>query len=185
MPVRYRRVPRGPAGDLVEGLGRAVGGSLAYRQQSVTGCNDWPQLGVIGIKDPGERDGTMNPASQPLASRQADYAAVITVLGAVRERLRGQRISARTDDPEALARVAFMLIDIAVAVLLRQYQEAGFTEGEAHAAAIGWAEAQAAHMEIQLLESGAVFNPAASVLGYGDPGQATGNDPPPAKYAAT
>jgi hypothetical protein len=114
------------------------------------------------------------PTSEPLASRQADHAAVITALGAVRERLRGQRISARTDDPEALARAAFMLIDIAVAVLLRRWQEAGLTEGEARVAAIGWVEAQAALMEIELLESGAVFNPAASVLGYGDPAQAPG-----------
>lgn len=109
----------------------------------------------------------MNPASQPLASRQADHAAVITALEAVRERLRGQRIRARTDDPEGLARVAFMLIDVAVAVLLRQYQDAGLTEGEARAAAIGWVEAQADHMEVELLESGAVFSPAGSVLGHG------------------
>jgi hypothetical protein len=114
--------------------------------------------------------GTMNPASQWLADKQADYAAVITTLAAVRERLRGQCISTRTDDPEALARAVFVLIDIAVAVLVRHWQEAGLTEGEARAAAIGWAEAQAAHMEIELLESGAVFNPAASVLGYGDGG---------------
>jgi hypothetical protein len=112
----------------------------------------------------------MNPASQPLASRQADNAAVITALGAVRERLRGERISARTGDPEALARVVFMLIDIAVAVLLRQYQETGLTEGEARAAAIGWAEAQVASMEIELLESGAVFSPAGSVVGHGAQG---------------
>ena len=120
----------------------------------------------------------MNPASQPLASRQADHAAVIAALGAVRERLCGQRISARTDDPEELARAVFMLIDIAVAVLLRHGQEAGLSEGEARAAAIGWVEAQAARMEIELLESGAVFNPAASVLGYGDPAQTAGIDPP-------
>jgi len=76
----------------------------------------------MGIKDPARRDGTLNPASQPLASRQADCAAVITALGAVRERLCGQRISARTDDPEELARTVFMLSDIAVVVLLRQCQ---------------------------------------------------------------
>jgi hypothetical protein len=121
----------------------------------------------MGIKDPRKTDGTMDSASQPLASRQADHAAVITALEAVRERLRGQRICARTDDPEALARVAFMLIDVAVAVLLRQGQEAGLTEGEARAAAIVWAEAQAARMEVELLESGAVFSPAGSVLGHG------------------
>lgn len=109
----------------------------------------------------------VNPASQPLASRQADHAAVIAALGAVRERLRGERICARTDDPDALARVVFMLIDITVAVLMRHYQQTGLTEGEARAAAIGWAEAQAAGMEIELLESGAVFSPAASVLGSG------------------
>ena len=110
----------------------------------------------------------MNPASQRLADKQADYAAVITALEAVRERLRGQRISARTDDPEALARAVFMLIDIAVAALVRHWREAGLTEGEARAAAIGWVEAQTAHMEVELLESGAVFNPAASVLGHGE-----------------
>lgn len=112
-------------------------------------------------------DGTMDPASQPPADKQADHAASITALAAVRERLRGQRIRARTDDPEALARVAFMLTDIAVSVLLRQYHQAGLTEGEAHVAAVGWVEAQTARMEIELLESGAVFNPAASVLGSG------------------
>lgn len=109
----------------------------------------------------------MDPASQPLADKQADHAAAITALAAVRERLRGQRISARTDDPEALARVTFMLIDIAAAVLLRQCQEAGRTEDEARADAIQWMAAQAANMEIELLESGAVFSPAGSVLGYG------------------
>jgi hypothetical protein len=114
-----------------------------------------------------QTDGTMDPASQPLASKQADYAAAITALTAVRERLRGRCISARTDDPEALARVSFMLIDIAAAVLLRQCQEAGRTEDEARADAIAWVAAQVDHMEIELLESGAVFNPAASVLGYG------------------
>jgi hypothetical protein len=109
----------------------------------------------------------MDPASQSLADRQADNAAAITALTAVRERLRGQRISARTDDPDALARVAFMLIDLAAAVLLRQCQEAGRTEDEARADAIHCMDGQAAHMEIELLESGAVFNPAASVLAYG------------------
>jgi len=107
-----------------------------------------------------------------LAHRQADYAAVITALRAVRERLRGQRISARADDPEALARVAFMLIDITVAVMLRERQEAGRTEDEARADAIEWLEAQVAHTEIELLESGAVFNPATPVLGYGIPEEA-------------
>ena len=111
-----------------------------------------------------------DPAGQRLVGKQADHAAMITALGAVRERLRGQRISARTDDPEALARLAFMLIDIAVAVLLRQSQEAGRTADEARADAIEWVTAQVAHMEIELLESGAVFNPAASVLGFGGPG---------------
>lgn len=109
----------------------------------------------------------MDPTSQPLEHKQADCAAAITALGAVRERLRGQRISARTDDPEALARAAFMLVDIAAAVLLRQGQEAGRTEDEARGDAIHWMEAQASNMEIELLESGAVFNPAASVLGCG------------------
>jgi hypothetical protein len=109
----------------------------------------------------------MDPASQSIADEQADHAAAITALTAVRERLRGRCISARTDDPEALARVAFMLIDIAAAALHRQCQEAGRTEDEARADAIRWMEGQAAHMEIELLESGAVFNPAASVLGYG------------------
>ena len=111
-----------------------------------------------------------DPASQRLADKQADHAAVITALGAVRERLRGHRISARTDDPEALARLVFMLIDIAVAVLLGDRQMAGRTEDEARADAIEWVTAQVAHMEIELLESGAVFNPAASVLGSGGPG---------------
>lgn len=111
-----------------------------------------------------------DPAGQGVAGKQADHAAVITALGAVRERLRGHRISARTDDPEALARLVFMLIDIAVAVLLRQSQEAGRTADEARADAIEWVTAQVAHMEIELLESGAVFNPAASVLGFGGPG---------------
>jgi hypothetical protein len=111
-----------------------------------------------------------DPASQRLAGQQADYAAVITALGAVRERLRGHRISARTDDPQALARLVFMLIDIAVAVLLRQGQEAGRTDYEARADAIEWVTAQVARMEIELLESGAVFSPAGSVLGYGRPG---------------
>ena len=111
-----------------------------------------------------------DPAGQGLAGKQADHAAVITALGAVRERLRGHRICARTDDPEALARLLFMLIDIAVAVLLRQGQEAGRTEYEARADAIEWVSAQLARMEIELLESGAVYNPAASVLGSGGPG---------------
>jgi hypothetical protein len=35
------------------------------------------------------------------------------------------------------------------------------------AEAIEWLEAQAAHTEIELLESGVVFNPAASVLRTG------------------
>ena len=35
------------------------------------------------------------------------------------------------------------------------------------AEAIEWLEAQAAHTEIELLDSGVVFNPAASVLGAG------------------
>jgi hypothetical protein len=83
---------------------------------------------------------------------------VITAQLAVRERLRGQRICARTDDPEQLAQVAFMLIDVTVAVLLRAGEEAGRTEGEARADAIRWLEAQAAHTEIELLESGAVFS---------------------------
>ncbi len=95
---------------------------------------------------------------------------MITALEGVRDRLRGRRISARTDDPEALARLVFMLIDIAVAVLLRQGQEAGRTEDEARAEAIGWVAAQVAHMETELLELGAVYNPAASVLGSGGPG---------------
>ena len=47
----------------------------------------------------------MDTASGRLARQQADHAAVITALQAVQERLRGQRISARTDDPQALARV--------------------------------------------------------------------------------
>jgi hypothetical protein len=89
---------------------------------------------------------------------------VITALWAVRERLRGQRIRARTNDPGELARAAFMLIDITVAVLLREGQAAGRTEEEARAAAISWLEAQAGHAEIKLLESGAVFNPDGSVL---------------------
>jgi hypothetical protein len=111
-----------------------------------------------------------DPAGQRLARKQADHAAAIMALAAVRERLRGQRISARTDDPEALARLVFMLIDIAVAVLLRQRQDAGRTEHEARADAIEWVSAHVARMEIELLESGAVYNPAASVLGSGPPG---------------
>ncbi len=111
---------------------------------------------------------------QRLACQQADHAAAITALRAVRERLRGQRISARTDDPEALARAVFMLIDITVAVMLAQRQEAGRTEDEARAEAIEWLDAQTANAEIELLESGAVFNPATSVLGYGVPGEADG-----------
>jgi len=120
----------------------------------------------------------MDPTSQRLACQQADHAAAITALRAVRERLRGQRISARADDPEALARVAFMLIDITVAVMLRERQEAGRTEDEARADAIEWLEAQVAHTEIEILESGAVFNPATSVLGYGVPGEADRQLPP-------
>jgi hypothetical protein len=113
----------------------------------------------------------MDPASQRLARQQADHAAVITALRAVRERVRGQRISARTDDPQALARVVFTLIDITVAVMLRERREAGRTEDEARADAIEWLDAQLAHTEIELLESGAVFNPATSVLGYGAAGE--------------
>jgi hypothetical protein len=113
----------------------------------------------------------MDPASQRLARQQADHAAAITALRAVRERLRGQRISARTDDPQALAQAAFMLIDITVAVMLAERQEAGRTEDEARADAVEWLDAQLAHTEIELLESGAVFNPATSVLGYGAPGE--------------
>jgi hypothetical protein len=112
----------------------------------------------------------MNPASQPLADQQAEHAATITALAAMRERLRGQRISARTDDPQALARVTLMLIDIAVVVLLRQYRMDGRAEDEARADAIDWVAAQVGYMEIELLESGAVFNPAASVLGHGEYG---------------
>ena len=104
---------------------------------------------------------------QRLACQQADQAAVLTALRAVRERLRGQRISARTDDPQALARVVFMLIDITVAVMLAERLEAGRTEEEARAEAMEWLDAQAAHTEIELLDSGIVFNPAASVLGMG------------------
>ncbi len=115
---------------------------------------------------------------QRLACQQADHAAAITALRAVRERLRGQRISARTDDPEALARAVFMLIDITVAVMLAQRQEAGRTEDEARAEAIEWLDAQTANAEIELLESGAVFNPATSVLGYGVPGDADRPLPP-------
>src|SRR6266480_7330323 len=120
----------------------------------------------------------MDPTSQRLACQQADHAAAITALRAVRERLRGQRISARADDPEALARVAFMLVDITVAVMLRERQEAGRTEDEARADAIEWLEAQVAHTEIEMLESGVVFNPATSVLGYGVPGEADRQLPP-------
>lgn len=112
----------------------------------------------------------MDAPSQQLACQQADHAAAITALRAVGQRLRGQRISARTEDPQALARAAFLLIDITVAVMLAARQEAGRTEEEARAEAIEWLDAQAAHAEIELLESGAVFNPAASVLGYGAPG---------------
>ena len=115
-------------------------------------------------------DDTMDAPSQRLACQQADHAAVITALRAVRQRLRGQRISARTDDPEALARVAFMLIDITGAVMLAARLEAGRAEDEARAEAIEWLDAQAAHAEIELLESGAVFNPARPVLGCGAPG---------------
>jgi len=107
---------------------------------------------------------------QRLDGQQAGHAAVITALRAVRERLRGQRISARTDDPQALAQVVFMLIDITVAVMLAERQEAGRTEDEARAEAIEWLDAQSAYAEIELLESGAVFNPATSVLGSGAPG---------------
>jgi len=106
----------------------------------------------------------MDLTSQRLSQQQADHAAVITALRAVRERLRGQRICARTNDPGELARAAFMLIDITVAVLLREGQAAGRTEDQARAAAISWLETQAGHAEIELLESGAVFNPDASVL---------------------
>jgi hypothetical protein len=113
----------------------------------------------------------MDPASQRLARQQADYAAVLTALRAVRERLRGQRISARTDDPQALAQAAFMLIDITVAVMLTDRQEAGHTKEEARADAVEWLDAQLAYTEIELLESGAVFNPATSVLGYGITGE--------------
>jgi hypothetical protein len=107
---------------------------------------------------------TMDLTSQRLSQQQADHAAVITALRAVRERLRGQRICARTNDPDELARAAFMLIDITVAVLLQEGQAAGRTEDQARAAAIRWLETQAGHAEIALLESGAVFNPDASVL---------------------
>lgn len=93
----------------------------------------------------------MHPSG--VAYQQADHAAVITALRAVRERLRGQRISARTDDPQALARAAFMLIEI-TAVRLAERQETGRAEEEAWAEAIDWLEAQAAHAEIELLESG-------------------------------
>ncbi len=117
-------------------------------------------------------DDMVDSLRQRLACQQADHAVAITALRAVRERLRGQRISARTEDPQALARVAFMLIDITVAVMLAQRQEAGRTEEEARAEAIAWLDAQAAHAEIELLESGAVFNPAAAVLGSGAPGEA-------------
>lgn len=75
----------------------------------------------------------MDPTSQRLARQHADHAAAITALRAVRERLRGQRISARTDDPQALARAVFMLIDIAVAVMLAERLEAGRTQDEARA----------------------------------------------------
>ena len=73
----------------------------------------------------------------------------------------------RTDDPQALTRVVFTLIDITVAVMLAERLEAGRTEEEARAEAIEWLDAQAAHTEIELLDSGVVFNPAASVLGTG------------------
>jgi len=109
--------------------------------------------------------------SQRLTQKQADHAAVMTALSAVRERLHGQRICARTNDPGELARVLFMLIDLTVAVMLRDGQDASRTKDEARADAIEWLEAQAAYAEIQLLESGAVFNPDASVLRYGEPGE--------------
>ena len=64
-----------------------------------------------------------------------------------------------------------MLIDITVAVVLRERQEAGRTEDEARADALEWLDAQLAHTEIELLESGAVFNPATSVLGHGAAGE--------------
>src|SRR5690349_5324159 len=113
----------------------------------------------------------MDSASQRLARQQADHTAVLTALRAVRERLCGQRICARTDNPEALARVVFMLVDITVAVLLRERQEAGRTEDEARADAITWLDAQAACAEMDLLESGAVFNLATPVLGSGAPAE--------------
>lgn len=65
--------------------------------------------------------------------------------------------------------MAFMLIGITVAVMLAQRQEAGRAEDETRAKAIEWADAQAADAGIELLESGAVFNPATSVLRCGAP----------------
>ena len=60
-----------------------------------------------------------------------------------------------------MARVVFQLIDIAVAVMLAERREAGRTEEEARAEAVEWLDAQAAHTEIELLDSGVVLNPAA------------------------
>ena len=117
----------------------------------------------------------MDRTSQRLACQQADHAAVITALRAVRERLRGQRISARADDPEALARVAFMLIDITVAVMLRERQEAGRAEDEARADAIEWLEAQVARTEIEMLESGPCSTRLRRCSGTGYPEKQTGS----------
>jgi hypothetical protein len=91
---------------------------------------------------------------------------VITALRAVRG-----SASARIDDQQELAQVTFTLIDITVAVLLREGQETSRTGDETRADAIKWLEAQAPRAEGELLESGAVFNPDASVLRSGEPAE--------------
>ena len=71
--------------------------------------------------------------------------------------------------PKGLALAAFVLMDIAEVVMLRQGEDAGETEAEARETAAGWLSGRAEEAAVRLAESGAVFNPEAAVLAAGEP----------------
>ncbi len=100
-----------------------------------------------------------------LTPEQATDVAMITACVALREKLLGWGIAAHLQDSDGLARVLFIVMDIAQAVMLRE--DGVETEDEARELAIGWLNERIEGAAVRLAESGAVFNPEAAVLSLG------------------
>jgi hypothetical protein len=109
-----------------------------------------------------------------MASEPEDAEALIGACRLVDGWLRHRGANIKMDDPRAVLSLIVQLTRITTTAVLAVGRETGRTEDEARGDALAWLAEQTTACELELLDSGRVYDPATSIIG--DPAAALGGE---------